>query len=277
MTCGRIGANCNEPYFNETHSLTKSRYLVLEYVEGGELFHRISTNGALPEYEAVRLFRQIIAALSYCHSFHICHRDLKPENILLDQQGNVKLADFGMAALQPAHQWLQTSCGSPHYACPEIIKGLPYRGDLADVWSAGVILYAMLCGYLPFQSDLEDPDENMHEVCHIVTEGDYSFPPNLFSEAAQDLIVSCLQPDASKRIRTRDIWHAPLMKKYENLDPLDAQGREYIGPAPSLSNQECGPALKYKSQIDPEILRNVRNLWHSVSETELTNRLMSAE
>lgn len=86
---------------------------MLEHVEGGELFDYVSNNGPLPEEEAVRLFRQIIAALGYCHRFNICHRDLKPENILLDSNHNVKLADFGMAALQPAGHWLNTSCGSP--------------------------------------------------------------------------------------------------------------------------------------------------------------------
>ena len=125
-------------------------YLVLEHVEGGELFDYVSSNGALPEEEAVRLFRQIIGGLSYCHRFNICHRDLKPENILLDGARNVKLADFGMAALQPKGKWLNTSCGSPHYAAPEIILGDPYRGDKADIWSVGIILFAMLNGFLPF-------------------------------------------------------------------------------------------------------------------------------
>ena len=105
------------------------RYLVLEYLEGGELFDYVSCYGALPEEEAVRLFRQIIAGLSYCHRFNICHRDLKPENILLDAGRNIKLADFGMAALQPADRWLNTSCGSPHYAAPEIIYGKKYRRE----------------------------------------------------------------------------------------------------------------------------------------------------
>ena len=253
------------------------RYLVLEYVEGGELFNHILDHGRLSEPEAVRIFRQIIAALSYCHSFHICHRDLKPENILLDREGNVKLVDFGMAALQPAHQWLQTSCGSPHYACPEVIQQIPYRGDLADVWSAGVVLYAMLSGGLPFSSENDDQNENFKEVITKVIECEYDFPEDILSDEAEDLIFQCLQPDANERIRTRNIWNHSLIVRYQSLDPKDQYGRRYIGPAPHLSAQECGPVLKYKTQIDPEILRNLRNLWHSVSKAELITQLLSLE
>ena len=251
------------------------RYLVLEHVEGGELFNHILQNGRLSEPESIRIFRQIIAALSYCHSFHICHRDLKPENILLDRNFNVKLVDFGMAALQPAHQWLQTSCGSPHYACPEVIQQHPYRGDLADVWSAGVVLYAMLCGGLPFASDLEDPDDNFREVTNKVIDGDWGFPEKGFSPEAEEFVASCLDAEPAKRMRTRNMWNHPLIKRYENLDPLDYHGRQYVGPAPHLSAQECGVPLRYRTQIDGEILRNLRNLWHSVSEADLTQRLLS--
>lgn len=249
----------------------------MELVEGGELFNHIQNNGRLPEPEAVRLFRQIISGLAYCHSFHICHRDLKPENILLDGEGNAKIADFGMAALQPANQWLHTSCGSPHYACPEVISHQPYRGDLADVWSAGVVLFAMLCGYLPFQSDLEDEKAQGSEICQKVMDVDYRLPEDVLSWEAMDFIWHCLQGNPSKRIRIRQMWEHPLMQKYQRLDPIDALGRYYIGPTSQLSAKDCGPVFKYRSQIDPEILRNLRNLWHSVSERELSKRLMSAE
>ena len=254
-----------------------TRYLVLELVEGGELFQHIRQRGRLSEPEALRIFRQIIAALSYCHSFHICHRDLKPENILLDKSFNVKIVDFGMAALQPAHQWLQTSCGSPHYACPEVIQSIPYRGDLADVWSAGVVLYAMLCGSLPFSSDVEDAEGNMHDVVTKVKTGDWDFPDLDLSDEVQDLVSHCLQTDPAVRLRTRQIWHHPVVSRYEMLDPLDSNGRKYIGPAPNRTAQECFPRMRYRTQIDGEILRNLRNLWHSVPESELVTRLLSSE
>ena len=140
--------------------LIESRYLVLEYVEGGELFHYISRNGRLPEGEAIRIFRQMIAGLSYCHRFSICHRDLKPENILMDRHGNIKIVDFGMAALQPANKWLTTSCGSPHYASPEVIQAKNYRGDRADIWSSYV---------LPASSFIHHPSNIHHEVPYVAS------------------------------------------------------------------------------------------------------------
>ena len=253
-----------------------ARYLILEYVEGGELFHHIQDNGFLTEDEAVRIFRQIIAGLSYCHSFNICHRDLKPENILLDGQGNVKIVDFGMAALQAKNQWLHTSCGSPHYACPEVIRGQPYRGDLADAWSSGVVLFAMLSGCLPFYSNLADEEENCADVIGKVQHGQYLFPVG-FSEEAMDFIERILQPDPSNRMRIRDMWGHALLMKYEYLDALDYDGRPYIGPAPSLTVLDCGPPIRRRSEIDTELLRNLHNLWHSTSEVELAKRLMSEE
>jgi serine/threonine protein kinase len=103
-------------------------YLVLEYVEGGELFDYLVSRTRLPENEALVFFQQIIAGIDYCHQHLISHRDLKPENLLLDAQKNVKIADFGMAALQQGGSLLETSCGSPHYASPEIIRGEKYHG-----------------------------------------------------------------------------------------------------------------------------------------------------
>jgi serine/threonine protein kinase len=108
-------------------------------MQGGELFDYVSNNGPLPEEEAVRFFRQIIAGLGYCHQFNISHRDLKLENILLDACRSVKLADFGLAALQPAGRWFTTAYGSPNYAAPELIHQRKYRGDKADIWSCGII------------------------------------------------------------------------------------------------------------------------------------------
>ena len=247
---------------------------MLEYVDGGELFHHIQNNGCLPEHEAVRIFRQIIAGLSHCHSFSICHRDLKPENILLDRDHNVKIVDFGMAALQPNNQWLHTSCGSPHYACPEIILSQPYRGDLADAWSAGVVLFAMLVGALPFQSDLLNESENMAEVMAKVIENQFYFPEGL-SEEAMDFLEKVLQSDPRHRMRIRDMWMHPFITKYEYLDSLDNYGKRYVGPAPPLSAEDCGPPIKHHKEIDIELLRSLHNLWHTTSEAELTRRLLS--
>lgn len=126
-------------------------HLVLEYAENGELFDYLVRSQSLREDVALDIFRQLIYGLDYLHKHSICHRDLKPENILLDANGHIKIADFGFA------RWMkekiaETSCGSPHYAAPEVIRGHPYDGCAADIWSAGVILFALLavCIFLLF-------------------------------------------------------------------------------------------------------------------------------
>ncbi|KAJ5110165.1 hypothetical protein N7532_002810 [Penicillium argentinense] len=243
-------------------------YLVLEYVEGGELFDYVSNNGPLPEEEAVRLFRQIIAGLGYCHRFNICHRDLKPENILLDSHHNVKLADFGMAALQPAGHWLNTSCGSPHYAAPEIIYGRKYRGDRADMWSCGIILYALLTGYLPFDGG------DLPNTLRLVKKGDYMIPPELSEESA-DLIQRILQKRPEDRISMSNIWRHPLLTKYEKLH--NAMADYYIGPPPQLSVKDCGEPIASRQDVDMDLLRNLQTLWHDVKPDTLIDRILCIE
>src|SRR6266545_7010167 len=113
---------------------SSSLYLILEYVQGGELFDYLCNEGRRPTHEGLDYFQQIISAVDYCHRFNIAHRDLKLENILIDDESNIKIADFGMAAWQDSSRGklLRTSCGSPHYAAPEVISGKPYDGRAAD-------------------------------------------------------------------------------------------------------------------------------------------------
>lgn len=261
--------NCEyTPMVNGNQANRRLRYLVLEYVEGGELFDYVSQNGPLPEEEAVRLFRQIIAGLGYCHRFNICHRDLKPENILLDGNHNVKLADFGMAALQPAGHWLNTSCGSPHYAAPEIIYGRKYRGDRADMWSCGIILYALLTGFLPFDGG------DLPNTLRMVKKGDYMIPQEL-SDEASDLIQRILQKRPEDRITMQSIWLHPLLTKYEKLH--NAMADFEIGPPPPLSIKDCGDPVTGRQDVDFDILRNLQTLWHGVKPDALIDRLMCIE
>ncbi|EXJ81169.1 CAMK/CAMKL/GIN4 protein kinase [Capronia epimyces CBS 606.96] len=245
-------------------------YLVLEYVSGGELFDYVSSNGALPEEEAARLYRQIIAGLSYCHSFNICHRDLKPENILLDAQRNIKLADFGMAALQPDGTWLNTSCGSPHYAAPEIIQGERYRGDKADIWSTGIILFAMLNGFLPFDGG------TLPNTLRLVKKGEYYLPPSLSIEAA-DLIQRILQKRPEKRISMEQIWSHPLLCKYEKYHASLVAPEPLVSAARPVIVGKQVRRISRRADIDPEILRNLATLWHGEKVEELVKRLMSEE
>ena len=246
---------------------------MLEYVNNGELFDYItSKEGGLEEEEALMFFRQILSAVGYCHSFNICHRDLKPENILLTKDLEIKIADFGMAALHqsPDHK-LKTSCGSPHYAAPELIKGFAYRGNQADLWSLGVILYATLSGTLPFDVGNSDApkEEALPLLLKKIQRGRFEMPPR-FSEEAKDLVRRILQVNPQKRITLREMWRHPLLRKYDYLDNL-ASGS--FPESPSAKN--CGRPVLRRSEIDKELLRHLRSMWHGMSEQQLIDALLS--
>ncbi|XP_064902686.1 maternal embryonic leucine zipper kinase isoform X4 [Columba livia] len=134
---------------------SKKIFMVLEYCPGGELFDYIISKDRLSEEEARVFFRQIVSAIAYVHSQGYAHRDLKPENLLIDEEHNLKLIDFGLCAKPKGglDYHLNTCCGSPAYAAPELIQGKAYIGSEADIWSMGVLLYALLCGFLPFDDD----------------------------------------------------------------------------------------------------------------------------
>jgi len=124
----------------------------MEYAAGGELFDYIVSKCRLPEVEAARFYVQVIDGLQYLHSMKIAHRDLKPENLLLDvKKKQIKIVDFGLSNLYLGDKLLKTACGSPCYAAPEMVAGKLYKGASVDIWSSGVALYAMICGYLPFE------------------------------------------------------------------------------------------------------------------------------
>jgi len=177
-------------------------YLIMEYVRGGELFDHIDKNGRLGRNEALRLLSQIISAVSYCHRLCICHRDLKPENILLDQEQNVKIADFGMAKKMPDSGILSTSCGSPHYAPPEVVEGRQYDGRARDVWSIGVILYALVTAHLPFD------DLNVPNLLQKIVTGSFSVPTYVPTDIAH-LIRLMLTVDPKQRVMLEDILDDP--------------------------------------------------------------------
>ncbi|XP_055354632.1 serine/threonine kinase SAD-1-like [Paramacrobiotus metropolitanus] len=180
----------------------KYLYLVLEHVGGGELFDYLVKKGRLTPKEARKFFRQIISALDFCHSHGICHRDLKPENLLLDDKTNIRIADFGMASLQMNGSMLETSCGSPHYASPEVIRGERYDGRRADVWSCGVILYALLVGALPFD------DDNLRNLLEKVKKGVFHIP-HFVPPECQNLLRGMIEVDPNKRMTIAQIIRHP--------------------------------------------------------------------
>ncbi|KAL3252364.1 hypothetical protein MRX96_017682 [Rhipicephalus microplus] len=148
-------------------------FMIMEYVSGGELFDYIVKHGKLKESDARRFFQQIISGVAYCHRHMVVHRDLKPENLLLDQNLNVKIADFGLSNMMMDGEFLRTSCGSPNYAAPEVISGKLYAGPEVDIWSCGVILYALLCGTLPFD------DEHVPTLFRKIKSGIFPIPDYL--------------------------------------------------------------------------------------------------
>ncbi|KAJ3812890.1 Pkinase-domain-containing protein [Lentinula aff. lateritia] len=224
----------------------KELFLVLEYVEGGELFDYLVNRGRLPEPDAICFFKQIIYGLNYAHTFSIIHRDLKPENILISSLSppKIKIVDWGMAAFAPPTLQLETSCGSPHYASPEIVNGFKYTGNATDIWSCGVILYALLTGRLPFD------DKDVKLLLGKVKVGKYDMP-SYIDRSAQDLLSKMLVINVEERITIPEILAHPwLNTSLAALQPV-------LPPSPStLARPITDP-----SSIDSDILFSLKVIW----------------
>lgn len=200
-------------------------YMVLEYVNGGELFDRIASQGKLPEAEGRKLFQQLIDGVSYCHNKGVFHRDLKLENVLIDAKGDIKISDFGLSAL-PQHfrddGLLHTTCGSPNYVAPEILSNRGYDGSTSDIWSCGVILYVILTGYLPFD------DRNLAVLYQKIFKGDAQIPKWL-SQGAQNMIRRILDPDPLTRITIAGIRaHEWFKQDYTPTEPVEEEENIYV-------------------------------------------------
>lgn len=194
--------------------------IILEYASGGELFDHILAHRYLKEKDACKLFSQLISGVCYIHEKKIVHRDLKLENLLLDRHRNVIITDFGFANRfeHRADDLMQTSCGSPCYAAPELVisEGL-YVGSAVDIWSCGVILYAMLAGYLPFDDDPANPDgDNINLLYRYIVNTPLTFPEYV-SDEARHLLGMMLVPDPKKRADIEGIKAHPWLKPYSHL------------------------------------------------------------
>ncbi|KAF7495074.1 Maternal embryonic leucine zipper kinase [Sarcoptes scabiei] len=208
-------------------------FLVLEYCSGGELFDYLVSKSRLTENESRRIIRALILVLAYIHSKGFAHRDIKPENILLDENLNIKLIDFGLCAcsnMSPSGNLdgLSTCCGSPAYVAPELLAGSKYSGPVADVWSTGILLYALTCGRLPFNNP------NLALLYKAIKEGKFELPKYL-SNSVKDLITRMLCVDPKRRITLKEIvqhrWMSncdPEWTRYKNLSSEIAREDESL-------------------------------------------------
>ncbi|KAM4593262.1 serine/threonine-protein kinase BRSK2-like isoform 5-T5 [Odontesthes bonariensis] len=251
------------PHVLKLHDVYENKkylYLVLEHVSGGELFDYLVKKGRLTPKEARKFFRQIISALDFCHSHSICHRDLKPENLLLDEKNNIRIADFGMASLQVGESLLETSCGSPHYACPEVIRGEKYDGRKADAWSCGVILFALLVGALPFD------DDNLRNLLEKVKLGVFHMP-HFIPPDCQNLLRGMIEVDAGKRLTLEQIqkhtWYLA--------------GKNEPEPEQPVPRKVAIRMLALAEEIDPDVLESMHSLGCFRDKEKLTKDLLAEE
>ncbi|XP_072522443.1 NUAK family SNF1-like kinase 2 [Salminus brasiliensis] len=255
-----IMSSLNHPYIVSIYEVFENKdkiVIVMEYASRGDLFDYI-TERQISEKEARHFFRQIVSAVHYCHRNGIVHRDLKLENILLDENGDVKIADFGLSNLYGRDEYLQTYCGSPLYASPEIVNGRPYKGPEVDSWSLGVLLYTLVHGAMPFDG------HNYKTLVRQISTGDYRKPTK--PSDACGLIRWMLMVNPERRATLGEIaGHWWLNWGYQH--PLLAESE---APAPAGALQATGTSTALQTagstRIADWLRRTTRPLLHSNSK-----------
>ncbi|XP_034837612.2 serine/threonine-protein kinase MARK2-like isoform X14 [Maniola hyperantus] len=210
----------------------KTLYLVMEYASGGEVFDYLVLHGRMKEKEARAKFRQIVSAVQYCHQKRIIHRDLKAENLLLDGEMNIKIADFGFSNEFTPGAKLDTFCGSPPYAAPELFQGKKYDGPEVDVWSLGVILYTLVSGSLPFDGS------TLRELRERVLRGKYRIPFYMSTDC-ENLLKKFLVLNPAKRASLESI----MRDKWMNTGYEDDELRPYVEPQQDFKDHKRIEAL----------------------------------
>ncbi|XP_031782708.1 serine/threonine-protein kinase MARK2 isoform X10 [Nasonia vitripennis] len=205
----------------------KTLYLVMEYASGGEVFDYLVLHGRMKEKEARAKFRQIVSAVQYCHQKKIIHRDLKAENLLLDSEMNIKIADFGFSNEFTPGNKLDTFCGSPPYAAPELFQGKKYDGPEVDVWSLGVILYTLVSGSLPFDGS------TLRELRERVLRGKYRIPFYMSTDC-ENLLKKFLVLNPTKRASLENI----MKDKWMNMGYEDDELKPYLEPEPDYKDHK---------------------------------------
>ena len=229
----------NVIYVYQLIELPEDYYIIMEYCSKGELFDYIVNNKRLSEDEASIFFYQLINGLEHIHNKGVAHRDLKPENLLLTKNKILKIIDFGLSHIINNNCLLSTKCGSPSYASPEIITKKFYDGFKTDIWCCGIILYAMLCGYLPFEG--ENNDELFQNILICKPE-----LPKFMSEKGKKLIVKLLSPNPDNRIYIEDIKKDDFYLKGKELSNIDYDTikKNIINNRKMIKNQDIKNKIK---------------------------------
>ncbi|XP_038079213.1 MAP/microtubule affinity-regulating kinase 3-like isoform X3 [Patiria miniata] len=226
----------------------KTLYLVMEFASGGEVFDYLVAHGRMKEKEARAKFRQIVSAVQYCHQKRVVHRDLKAENLLLDKDLNIKIADFGFSNEFTPGSKLDTFCGSPPYAAPELFQGKKYDGPEVDVWSLGVILYTLVSGSLPFDG------QNLKELRERVLRGKYRIPFYMSTDC-ENLLKRFLMLNPAKRANLETI----MKDKWMNSGYEDDELKPYQEPELDFNDErriEIMLNMGFKRKDIDDSLRN---------------------
>ncbi|XP_020088354.1 CBL-interacting serine/threonine-protein kinase 12-like [Ananas comosus] len=227
-------------------------YIVMEYVRGGDLLHKLSTDGALSEAVGRKFFQQLISAVKFCHARGVYHRDIKLENLLVDEKGDLKLSDFGLSAVaeqKRAAALFSTMCGTPAYVAPELLAHRAYDAARADVWSCGVVLFGLQAGYLPFR------DINGKAMGHRIRKGEVRYPKS-FSSDLTGLLHRIFVPDPTKRITISEIMETSWFRKdfrevklYDRCSSLDNIEYEHT-PGSSFDSSPAARRLTKLNAFD---------------------------
>jgi calcium-dependent protein kinase len=266
----------------ETFENDKYIYLVMEYLEGGELFDRIDNdpNKVMVESEAVKILKKIFHAVNHCHSYDIIHRDLKMENIMykskhLGEDDEVKIIDFGLSTIMSNSKVLmKTPCGSPYYVAPEVMDETGY-GKECDIWSLGVITYMLLSGKIPFEGS------SMVQIMDNIQNNEVRFDEPIWatiSQDAKDLILRCLDKDKTSRITAAEALKCPLFLNQSKI----AEYRISDEHIESLKNYKATSVLKKEALsvlvklINEDLIQDLREVFRSI-DTDFTGMISAKE
>ena len=249
------------PYLTQMYCVIEKSddiYIISEYCSKGDIIKNLLEKGTFDESFSCKIFQQIISSLEYLHKNNICHRDIKPENILLTEKLDAKLTDFGLSRHFKKNELLNSSCGSPIYAAPEMLEGKSYDGTKIDIWSLGISLYTMVCGELPF---VVEDENDIYILMDKIIKGNYNIPEFL-SDECKDLIKNILVTDPDKRITLEQIKNHKWVNKF-NFNYMKSPGiniDEYFLPIDIyLIKDICGKNEIKIRELIRDILDNKHN------------------